>query len=1349
MSRLSPELLPPADVSPVMPEQYNVGIVDLSQDIHDMARDVANERYTNMMNAEGGRVRRLTRNIWKGTGFKGYYIQKFTEDAKERARTQETLYIRTDNLDERQAATQATVRRFTSEYDEHIHDGEVRHWLSTDANTPESRVITGVKGIIERYATGGLNDEQLTQERRGLFGRLANDPETADLVPKGEIYADNIEIIARNVRAALEHGASLEEALARVKVASGEARTGVRTAAEHNRIDKVIEKVNKSKVGTLIGHPKAVISAVSIAASLAGFGSKKAIYAAGKTVAPGIAGAVVGGFQENYKIKEERRQHSRERAQGGDHAAGAKRREGMEKTRYETVSARDMARALELALDNDGMPRTNLSVDQAQEVMRSLSSAVARTELSDTTKHDFIGYDSVTQVEEQRHELDLRIAQAKAALRGSLEFADGDALRSSLGMEVGQEIEVALDAAVGTEITGLQTDITEKDAAFKSLRRREVAKAAAKAGLIGMGIGLAFQEGLALVDPNRVGLLETGLFHPTDKAGQHETLLKGMFSRNSHNVHTVLATPEGRHTEAFNSNGDATLPTGFALKPNGENTFDMFNSKGESIATLHTNADGSFTNETMAMLSDRGIGVTDAPQKVTSFIETTRPTTSASEYLHANGASTVHRDGWYDNNTRAFDRNELKLWWGGEDNIGTDPSGNYLMSVSQMMKGGSFHNGLSADWQQEAASGRLQAFVTASRGTQTEGFFVPIDARGNFIISHDSPAAQLFSRGPNGQAIFHGNTVEVAQVTGQDTSGAQHIRMLATEVGKRDATQFSTVDHVPVDHLTHHYSFDNLHETTDVHTDDFIEMAPYIPIYGRKALEALLDGEASTEIPAPSYYDRRRLSEEEADRRARDFSPRLHQNPEARLNDEEEIGWYLDQQTPAYRRRLRNLAEETGRMGENVDVVVTIPVAGHQEADNIYRTLEAYLDQTMPRDRFEIDLYVNNPVTNSRGIALDSDNTLTEIERFRTDHPELPVRVFHEVLPRNDAKIGKIRKTLVDSVLQRHKDRLDQGSDKDLVLVSNDADAIRVNPQYLETMLGTLKNNERLDAVLGQIDWDNKAYVNYPEVHIGTRLYQFFDTIVRNKEGLIAATSGANTAFRASMYAAVGGYKATNADGFDIDIAEDVELGRDMRAGRYRTGIDPVGFGGVKGSRIETSARRAIWTWQTHMDSPYNQWNYGFSADDDAVRDIKIDSLSPRDFADPVVRSKLTSDIERVINSTLSGLGPSGSITSGSVAAGAELDQATAQYLVRSLHLLGVDFEWDGSFKAIKIKNADAMLDGLAEYANKAQRKEATRRGGAILKITAEVDEKSGAQRFRGAGGRYISRENAVRLAST
>ena len=1293
----------PAEV--LNPELLTVAFIDQSDDVREFARDAADSRLTEVLNADGNVVSKMVRNIWKGNIAREYYRQKYINEAETNIVEGQTLYANRDDVEDaaRTRARRATINKFVSSYEDVIHEsaGERRKDVTEAGEAGESGadlVIDTTKSIIRDYAEGRLDDVTIVEERNRLLEGLRNSSGNEQLFGEGVMIADNMIEIAQNVRRAIVHGEAIDNVMDQIRVISGESRSGARTQALYNRVDKIVEKVNSSKIGSLVNEAT-VATAVSVAASLARFGSTKAVNAAAMTLVPGAGAAIVAGARESKRIEDERRQHAREMATGQDYNRGnAKRRDAMQETIHASVSAQSVVE--DLAINTD--PERLEGADQAnlQEALHSVLSAQTRIGMSDIRGIDLISYSSVAEVETERLVLDLALARAKVSLKTSLE-ATGEDVQRALGMDTNEEFDSNINNLCEAQQTIIEQDLAVTNKAFDALKRREIAKTAAKAALFGTSIGLVSQEVLAMVSPSRSGLVEQlwdAKNTPID-GRHHDTLLHGIFDDRDggtelHNHEFSGKSQEHLIGEANNT--ELSLSEELELQQV-DGKYELVDPTGKQVGSFEMTPDGSLTPESLQELRELGLVVNENTATITEQVPITRQG-SLNEFILQNNEHTsrITRDLWYDNNTPApvFDQNELDLQLGAGGS-GVDAQGNYIFSAQSLTADGSFHGSESAAWEQLASEGKLKMAFSASGDTQTQVFTVSFDAAGNAVIPKDSPTASLFSV-QDGRAVFEGKYAELVQSMGVDESGTEHVRMLATHVGEDNAINrpFNITEITTKTTTKPAYEILGSSYDTSSELSSFVEMAPVIPIYSRKPLENLLVNELN---PFPYYHGE--LDPADIERRRARMSPRLQENPDAQLSEQEEIEWYFSQQTPEYNERVRqNVSSIPEPMGESVETVITIPVAGHQESDNIYRTLEAYTNQTTDNDKFEILLYVNHPITDQEGNRLNADATLAEIERFKLDNPDMPVRVMYEPLPRDEARISYIRKVLVGAALMRHMDR---GIDKPLVIISNDADTIAVNEHYVRKMTETTLEDD-IDATIGQLDWDAAANVNYPEVHIGTRLFQMVDISRRVRDDELGATPGANTAVRASTYAAVGGHN-TDVEG----AGEDVELGRDIQAARAGTDRPVIGFGGVVGSRIETSARRAVHTWLRLNDAPYNQWNHGFSAGDDDVRSINIETLTPADFQDPTRRAELVANVEHLVNKTLESMNPEGSISSvktGSVTISDDDKERLTRHIERALHFMGIEFVWAG--KKIKITDGTRMVDALEWYAQRAVSKD-------------------------------------------
>ena len=284
-----------------------------------------------------------------------------------------------------------------------------------------------------------------------------------------------------------------------------------------------------------------------------------------------------------------------------------------------------------------------------------------------------------------------------------------------------------------------------------------------------------------------------------------------------------------------------------------------------------------------------------------------------------------------------------------------------------------------------------------------------------------------------------------------------------------------------------------------------------------------------------------------------------------------------------------------------------------------------------------------------------------------------------ESIPFDKARIGYVRKLLSDVTLQRNIDRA-KGAPSH-IMVSNDADNKGVAPEYIQNFIEKFGDHPETDAYMGQLDWDLESYSRNPLIHIGTRLFQYVDLQLRKQDRINIPSSGANFAFRSGTYAAIGGYSQ------EIKLAEDVDLGRVIKASRInaknKTAID---YAGARVSRLFTSSRRAEKAIEDGL-APIEQWERGFSAFDDEVRKRDWESASENiDYDNPESVKKLTNDLEYIINRSLKAM---------------TWTSNDSLVFRRALGWLGVKYESFGT-NQIKITDATRLIQGLREYKGEA-----------------------------------------------
>lgn len=1133
------------------PEPIKLVIVDQSKDALDAARDQADRRLDREL-GDGSGFKRFINGIWKGNIAKDYYRQKYTLEARSEIESAQDVLFYDASEDRRGQAIEATIERFQSEHEELIHEGagENREILATDND-----LVVGMKDLIRRYCAGELNDETLVEERTRLLN-AHQEINGLDGLERGIVTVDNLLETARAVAGAIENGESLDNTLDSIQVISGEARDGVRSEAQYNSIDRVIDKMARSKVGSLVG-PEVIATAVTVAASIARLGSHSVVGAVTKTVLPGVAAGLWAGLRENRRMKDERSQHAREMAQGREFDDGATRRVEMEETRYDTVSANELAESLRSfgdseVLDIGGNDALRAAID-------ALAAVNARIQISDSENIDLITFSNSAAVGDERMALDV----ARAELRVALDSRLNEESRKELGFEDQDSIGDIVNKQSAGLIEFIRDDISSKDKAFNRLKNRNVAKAAITGIVSGLVIGQVFQEGMAAIDPTRAGLIEQLWGAKTTTIGgvENQTILHGLFAGNHTTIHTGPSSEYSTHS--FGKTGELSVSSEHSIVTNENGTLSLVDPNGHvTAANIIINKDGSLPQSSIDQLSKLGMVVNDKSFNE-EIITTHSERVSAHDFIknHLESTTRVKRDLWYDNDTHApnYDKNELGLHWGGDNGI-TDKG--YQFSVAGMTADGSYHGGNSVDWADAAKHGNLRLAISGTGDTQNQVFMVNVGANGKIDIPSDSPAAKFFSN-EGGKAVFNGRYAEVVQMTGADAKGVEHMRPLATLVG--DKHPGSIIDQVSKTTIEHHNVYEITTPGYDTIQENFTEMSPVIPIQSRRSMEA-------TQIERKNgyYYGGDRLSPEEEDRLSRERSPRLNENPEAILDTGTELDWYR-----------RQIIETTDRdYSESIDLsianspelshpksglraVVVVPVRANGEADNIYHSLSLYAQQDPAAlEQSMVLLHVNWADSDEDDpIKMAAINkTKEEIERARRDFPSLTIAVTESIWSQEkiDDKsygngiIGHVARKAYDTAMMSVQKGIADGiltKDQEVLLIRNDADAQGIDRHYLINMISAAEQHPESDVFTGAIRWETARHSDLPGFAFISNFREIMHITARRKRiDSWSPTVGINTAVRMSTFAAVGGIGHdrynTGAGSDDLSIGERVSAAR-------------------------------------------------------------------------------------------------------------------------------------------------------------------------------------------------------------
>ncbi len=1138
--------------------KLNLAIIDQTFDAEQAAHREAVRLRTERLNSGNG-FSKFAKGIWDSVA--GDYLQlRDTRRARQSIHADGHVQMFEQTAADAESTRLATIDRFTSEYEEtiHVEAGEDREVLNS-----ENELAVELKQLLRRSIEDHLPNEATHEESLRILDAYS-DSHGVDALKNGKVIAHNFFTIRDAAIGAIEHGESLDRVLENMTVTVGESRSDVRTEANYTAVDKIIDKLGKSTVGSLVG-PEVVATAATLAGTLLRFGSRKVIGAATMTVAPGVAAGLWAGIKENKRVKEERSDHSRDMARGKGFEPGAKRREEMDQTRYETVDAMSLADELHSRFGEDADLDNH---DTLRNSIDTLAAVQARVRMSDQRKIDLISYRD-GQVEQQRLALDIALAEAKTIANQRL----SPEARTALGLPLDIELNELLNQQAEEFIDSLETDISSKDAAFKKLRHRRVALASVKGAVIGMTIGAVVQEGIAAFDDTRQGLVEQ-LWHAHNtpfQGEQHQTLLYGLVhGSHGQDVVTHHAAESTYNNSVIGTNGGQyELSADHNLVNNGNGTLDLVDKSGNvTVDNLPVNPDGSLPQSSIDILHSHGMSVVDTSHNI-DVPNTQTTNVSVDQYIanHPDQVTRITRDGWYDNNTpHIYDRNELGLHWGGAG--GSDGHGGYVMSVATMTKGGSFSGNHSVDWSQQAHNGNLQLAISGSKGTQSEVFMVNIGPDGKIDIPAGSPAAQFFST-ENGHTTFNGAYAEVVQKTGIDANGVEHVRPLATLVGHNNVGNIPDTITTHTPELKPEYQITtNGYDTTE-HSESFTEMAPVVPVVPRRPLEMLARRERNNYY-GYGYEGDGDISEEEVIKETNERSPRLKSNPDAVLQPQEELSWYKDELLK--RRGVDGLAlieqkidssNELSSMSGDVETIVTVPVAAAQEADTIYGALSLYGRQGVDSLRKSLVLlnlnWLDTAIADPAKKAA-IEKARQEIDRARQDFPDLKIAVVEneynsERVQETGGVIGYVAADLADSAMLAIQKRMQAGAmspDHEVVLIRNDADPEGMSLRYLEQYQKAIHDPKikDMDVFKGVTRFGVKWAEKYPGFAVASNFAAALSVALSNRG--LPATGGANFAIKASTLAAVGGLGVMTRTGAGSD---DGALGRRIRHARNGIGV--------------------------------------------------------------------------------------------------------------------------------------------------------------------------------------------------
>ena len=709
---------------PSLPEMKNIAVaeLDVERDVRDAIRAEADRMHTEYLQGiEGydengrpiiraGRARRFVRRIIFGSMFKEANIVHYERQVREEFENG------TRKLDK------SGIERFTMAYAHEAEDVLIHEHAGEDYNAYSVKVDEDGNEYVERRFLG--ENGQIETERVDDDSKVAQN--TIDLRDAIRDFAagsidertlrariddirrdENGEInraysIDNYVEAAIAARENIEHGYAMENVMEGFAY--INGEARRNvRTQEHRDNLDRITHALLSNRVTRFIPPEAIAV---GVGAVANIGKFGASVAAragfALGGVAVSGAMAGMK---ERARVTRERSVAqrrlaqGGELGGTKFDRQLGETIQEMASAEELTANLNSAME--ALNNEDASEEERNQALNLLRAQLGSVEAL-VTISDRDGIDMIRYTNGDNETIEnqrLRMDIARAEAR-SLLLENGVTQE-----ELARTREYLERDTYESEEDGLNA----KEAAFRSLRRRRALKRAAATAAIGAATTLGTQELNAAFNDDVHGIWDH-LTHHQDNDGAMQTLLARAFGmeQSATTVETAISQGVDEATAAQYRNRE-----GFTVKEAGTRT------------------------------------VTENGQ------------ISQSEYLEQHGES-LHRN-WFNNNTEAYDGNEL--------GIHTSESGGFITSMS----GVSTRGGESLSF---GGGEGIKGYLTLNSGQ------APIEVAGKVVngqvdFSEGLNALGLGDIGRTGAYKFF----EVAKVAGENADGSLDINVLATSVG--------------------------------------------------------------------------------------------------------------------------------------------------------------------------------------------------------------------------------------------------------------------------------------------------------------------------------------------------------------------------------------------------------------------------------------------------------------------------------------------------------------------------------------------------------------------------------------
>ncbi len=784
------------------------------------ARDMAERKLSNSYKEDKplkltSKIGNAFKRMWKFGLFREYYRQKEISKFKKDIVQNKNLFIDEDlSINSQSNLNADIIKRLISVDDlkDVIHTGDKVKLL--EDKEIKDRVINSVK----LYALGLINDSEFIDYQKNISNKIKE--KNPEIFGESVIDANNLLETAKGLKIAFAHNKGLRNADIDLDIIIGDIKTGVRTEQKLSGLDRLIDKMGKTKVGKFVNETT-LASALSIAQgignTLGTFFLYNKVAAFASLGGTALLSGVLGASRKRNYLDQKRNQHLREVASGRGFNHKDKQRLIFERFRTDSLSAPKLIDNFKRVID--GLSKESLknkiTIEKVSEYIHAINQIDARINLSDNKLIDLISFSSPNTIDKERTQLDILRAKLKVKLRKISEEKGW-----TFG---GRSFDEYLSMGTDLQTRKLQEDengVNQKNKEFAKYKCKEGMKTFVKSAITGLVIGVVAQEVGAAINPNQQGAVESW-FGKIDQSPKSQTALKS-FTDFIGNKYSNSAAGFLGQTDTFHTNSkpeSILLDNNRKLILGNDGNYDLYQ-KGKMINDniISFEEDGTLINNTVDW-KNQGI-VVDSSQANTIADKLAKTNISVNQMSKINPemVDVAGKRVWVRNDTTGFyDHNELGL--GLKSSINSEP----IIDVSAMTESGSFSGNQQFNIVEAIKNGNAKILVSLSEDSSGKVFELPLNSN-SITIDKSNPIYPLFSTN-NQNVSFNGGSIEVA------IKDNNVWNILSTVTGKNTISNFNI--NTPIPEVVNTISIKTIPEQI---TNLPYTVPPFIPVNPDKPL---------------------------------------------------------------------------------------------------------------------------------------------------------------------------------------------------------------------------------------------------------------------------------------------------------------------------------------------------------------------------------------------------------------------------------------------------------------------------------------------------------------------------------